>query len=241
MSKDVVVIGLIAAKGAGKDTLAGFLSGFGYQRLAFADALYAEAATAYSTSVEALQVRETKETHQAELAPAFCREPAFAEYCQQWIANKYQEIGLGSAFAAMSPREVLQLWGTWRRETVSPTYWLDRVGAQIKAMPEGSKVVVTDVRYANEASYLAGNGGVLVRVRNGAAEQVALLDTHPSETELRSSPCHLAVDNNGGLDDLKEGAEALAEKIWYILGRPDRESLLSNPSMTEILLDLHAA
>ena len=57
------IIGLSAKKRHGKDTLGALLTAHhGYQRIAFADALYAEVAARYGISVEALQDPATKES-----------------------------------------------------------------------------------------------------------------------------------------------------------------------------------
>lgn len=57
------LIGLSAKKRHGKDTLGALLiAHHGYQRIAFADALYAEVAARYGLSVEALQDPATKES-----------------------------------------------------------------------------------------------------------------------------------------------------------------------------------
>lgn len=57
------LIGLSAKKRHGKDTLGALLvAHYGYQRIAFADALYAEVAVRYGISVEALQDPATKES-----------------------------------------------------------------------------------------------------------------------------------------------------------------------------------
>ncbi len=57
------IIGLSAKKRHGKDTLGALLvAHHGYQRIAFADALYAEVAARYGLSVEALQDPATKES-----------------------------------------------------------------------------------------------------------------------------------------------------------------------------------
>jgi hypothetical protein len=213
--KNVIVTGLVAAKGAGKDTLAGFMADFGYQRMAFADALYAEAAEAYGTTVAALQVRETKETPQASLAPGRCNVAAFAEFCKNWLLEKGRPA---QDDEPLSPREILQLWGTWRRDTISHRYWLDQVARQINALPLGSKVVITDVRYGNEADFIVNEGGVLVRILNIQAEKAAMSDTHPSETELRSRACGLVVDNNGNLAALQAEAARLDEQVAAVMG-----------------------
>lgn len=208
--KKTVIVGLVAAKGAGKDTLALILAQSGYTRIAFADALYSEAAAAYGCTVADMQVRETKETPQARFAPARCSNKEFAEYCLQYLAR---EGRTGGAEEPMSPREVLQQWGTYRRAE-DPEYWLKQVEFVLRR-PEaaGGKYVITDVRYANEASCVESAGGTLVRIRRKTAEDAAAGDKHPSETELRERATRYVVQNSGTVQDLEAEAGRLVLAI----------------------------
>lgn len=208
--KNPVIIGLIAAKGAGKDSLAAAMAALGYTRLAFADALYAEVADAYGCTVADLQVRETKESPQPWLAPAVCRNKDFALYCEGYLAR---EGRTGGRQEPMSPREVLQQWGTFRRQT-DKEYWLKQVENVLRS-PEaaGMKYVITDVRFANEAVRVEALGGALVRIRRKSAEDAAAGDTHPSETELRNRATDYTVDNNGTLMDLEVEALRLVTAV----------------------------
>lgn len=208
--KNPVIVGLIAAKGAGKDSLAAAMAGLGYTRLAFADALYAEAADAYNCTVASLQVRETKESPQLWLSPSVCRNKDFALFCEDYLAA---EGRTGGDQAPMSPREVLQQWGTFRRQT-DKDYWLKQVENVLRS-PEasGMKFVVTDVRFANEATRVESLGGALVRIRRKTAEDAAAGDMHPSETELRSRATRYTVDNNGTLEDLEVAALQLVAAV----------------------------
>lgn len=208
--KKPVIVGLIAAKGAGKDSLAAAMAGLGYTRLAFADALYAEVADAYDCTVADLQVRETKEAPQLWLAPSVCRNKDFALFCESYLAG---EGRVGGDQAPMSPREVLQQWGTFRRLT-DKEYWLKQVENVLRSpQAAGMKYVITDVRFANEATRVESLGGALVRIRRKTAEDAAASDTHPSETELRNRTTDHLVDNNGTLGDLEVEALRLATAI----------------------------
>jgi hypothetical protein len=72
------VIGLLGAKGAGKDTVAGLLSErLGFQCLSFAAALYEEVSSAYGVRVGLLQGRDTKESPLPELRLSNCRDAYF--------------------------------------------------------------------------------------------------------------------------------------------------------------------
>ncbi len=62
------LIGILGLKGSGKDTAAEMLTGCGFTRMAFADALYAEASRSYEVTPHFLARRDTKETSLERLA-----------------------------------------------------------------------------------------------------------------------------------------------------------------------------
>lgn len=72
------VIGLLGAKGAGKDTVAGLLAErLGFRCLSFAAALYEEVSSAYGVRVGLLRGRDTKESPLPELRLSNCRDACF--------------------------------------------------------------------------------------------------------------------------------------------------------------------
>ena len=59
-----------------------------------------------------------------------------------------------------TPRYVMQTFGTdWARNLISPDIWSEYVRRQIPILP--SDVIVTDVRFSNEASMIKEEGGVV--------------------------------------------------------------------------------
>lgn len=206
------VFGLLGVKGSGKDTCAKFLvEEHGFVRVAFADKLYREAAQAYGVTVEFLADRTTKESDLPALALANCRDPGF-------VRAVLAERGWhGSAPAdqmhlPLSPRYVLQLWGTeYRRKRGVDSYWLDQVAQLISADPTKS-YVITDVRFKNEARFIESLGGKLFRIRRPELEAREAADralkgtaAHPSETELLNWPVHRELFNvEGHPESLRE-------------------------------------
>jgi hypothetical protein len=92
---------------------------------------------------------------------------------------------------------------------IDPEYWVEYLkqailSDYINAVP----IVVTDVRYTNEADALGKLGFTLVRIKRGGLttngyttdETRAML--HPSETELDSYPVHHTIRNDGSVLDL---------------------------------------
>jgi hypothetical protein len=60
-------------------------------------------------------------------------------------------------------RPLLQGWGTWRRN-MYPDYWIQKVLAKILNINDCKVVIITDVRFVNEANCIKAVGGTLVRL-----------------------------------------------------------------------------
>lgn len=233
-----LLVGLLGAKGSGKDTAARYLiEGLsangspvaGFRRIGFADALYLEVARAFGVTVEFLSNRDTKETPLRELALENCSDLAFIETVAllegvQLGAVGEQRNDTARMFLAKprSPRFVLQTWGTeYRRRGARgcDSYWLDQVTTVVDASPK-THFVVTDVRFENEAQFIERAGGLLVRVRRPALEAREALEraasgtaAHPSETALLHRTVHAEILNEeGNPDSLRQGLVHLLEQ-----------------------------
>jgi hypothetical protein len=214
------VIGLIGVKGAGKDTAAvTFIKKFGFTRVAFADALYREVAEAFGVTVEFLNNRDTKETALDELKLQNCSNPGFVETALE--VAETQGLRLNPQ-TPLSPRWVLQLWGTEFRRIREgyDSYWLDRVDEVILANPD-KNFVVTDVRFINEAQYISKKRkGRLIRISRPTLEAREALDrktngtaAHRSEVELLAYPTDLVAVNEEG----QPGRLDAVIVSWYML------------------------
>lgn len=163
-----MLVGLCGAAGAGKNTVAEFLTEF--TQLAFADPLYECVSTITGLPVDRLKDRDVKET----VIP--------------WLGK--------------SPRQMLQSMGTeWGRDAIHPEIWI-RI-----AMDRASRhtnVVVTDVRFDNEAQAIVDAGGEVWRVARPGwrclADDAA---SHPSEAGVSDRLIARIIDNSGSLDDLR--------------------------------------
>jgi hypothetical protein len=210
------LIGLLGAKGAGKDTAATLLiERLGFVRTSFADSLYREVAEAFGVTVDFLSRRETKETPLPELALALCKDPQFVEVAAgrrqtKWDWLRIWPFSSYRRFLAkpQSPRWILQLWGTeYRRRSRfgHDLYWLDQVKARIAASPQ-TRFVITDVRFSNEADFVKEEGGLLGRVRRLSLEALeaqarssgTATALHPSETELLTREVDFDLINKEG-------------------------------------------
>lgn len=171
------LIGLSGHKGAGKDSVAAILAiHYGYRRVAFADALKLEV---WKHSVQILG-HVPLDGHTLTL-------PAFLAYIE---AHKHDDPSLPTAW----PRQLLQAWGTMRRDLCGDDYWINTV----QLWPG---VVVTDVRFANEALAISRHGGHLWRVVRPGYDG----DSHISESEMdrHGWMARWTIHNSGTLDDLE--------------------------------------
>lgn len=170
------VIGLIGKKRSGKDTLAGALvEAHDYRRLAFADALK-KAALAANPIVGYRWKR-------LRIVPVRLAEVVAAEGWE--TAKERPEV-----------RGVLQRFGVGLREQDSDV-WVRPIRAAIA--DRTTPVVVTDVRFANEAEMILGMGGRLVRITRPGVDDG---DTHESESALPWIECALTLQNEGTISDL---------------------------------------
>jgi hypothetical protein len=175
------LIGLIGYARTGKDTFAAELvAAYGYRRVAFADPLRA-AAYALNPIVRS---HWDGPIRLAEVVDEIGWERAKDEYPE--VRRTLQHIGQGM------------------RDTVDEDLWLNV--AMDKVDGYGGPVVITDVRYRNEADAIRDRGGVLVRVIRPGARPA---NAHESETALDRMDTDEVVRNVAGLEELREKAHFL--------------------------------
>ena len=99
-------------------------------------------------------------------------------------------------------RPMLQWWGAdFRRHYKGESYWLDKMLAKMKTIAGREVLVITDVRYPNEAELVKGAGGIMIRVER----KTGLEDAHSSENLLDNfEGFDYRLTNNGTIYDLKE-------------------------------------
>ncbi|MGW6855809.1 deoxynucleotide monophosphate kinase family protein [Streptomyces xanthophaeus] len=176
-------IGLIGRARSGKDTVGRMLYDHGgYERVAFADPLKA-AALKLNPIVKSWAHGDGLDTTDVHLSEAVA------------------DVGWEAAKEVREVRRILQELGGAMR-SVDPEIWL-RAGlarAEEVNRTTGRPVVITDVRYPNEAASLARSGFRLVYIDRPG---VPHLD-HESEGALTEDDAAFTITNSGSLDDLKE-------------------------------------
>lgn len=111
-------------------------------------------------------------------------------------------------------RDVLQRFGTEGIRAIWPDTWAQllktRIDRYYKLLPEQyANIVVTDVRFQNEADILRENGFKIVKIKRQAQDD----DRHLSETAQDAIVADFEVENIGGIEDYYEQLEVLLANI----------------------------
>ena len=115
-------------------------------------------------------------------------------------------------------RALLQWWGTDLRRNQDPNYWLKALDAKLEAY-EGSDtlIVVTDVRFPNEAKVIRDRGGLVASVwapTKVRAERLGMTmedleerNRHPSERSMDRYPVDIILVSENGHVRPQQGEE----------------------------------
>jgi len=211
----MILLGLAGAAGSGKDSVADYLvQRYGFIKFSFSDALYREVAEAFGLPDESLlRDRETKEKETPQLAMCNCGDYEFSELVRGMFAPE-DHTEDHTEFTPMSPRWILQVWGTEYRRAQDPNYWVDQAEQWVEAMysfpqyPEHRPqlFVNTSVRFPNEHAWIKELEGNVWHLRREAATRVA---AHVSETPLPVLDGEREIFNNYTLDYLHKGVDQL--------------------------------
>ncbi|WP_205064306.1 hypothetical protein [Streptomyces sp. OspMP-M43] len=107
-------------------------------------------------------------------------------------------------------RRTLQNLGESVR-TADPDFWLRMALDKVATADRWSlPVVVSDVRYANEADALRCAGALMVRIERPGATAGGEAARHVSELDLDAYPADVTIPNTGTLGDLDALVDTLA-------------------------------
>jgi hypothetical protein len=238
-----IILGIEGHKQSGKDTFASRLTERrGYTRIAFADPLRDlllainpvviplrfEGAVRFSESPDLLlldRFREAVETHlgfpggggQDQSVDALLALDPYTVPGER-LTDVIPEVGWDYAKGCLAEvRRLLQRLGTESiREYYGDDIWVNR-GMEIADEVSGP-VVITDVRFPNEADAIKRAGGVLIRITRPDRDTSG--DTaHASETHVDSLPADMEITNDTSIEDLWTKAEAVADAARRIAVR----------------------
>lgn len=138
------IIGLHGPARSGKDTIADYLvATYGFMKFAFSDALYREVANAYGLPDESLLRGDaTKDNTTPRMALDRCNDPVFSELARSAILEAHQGLAFPRSIG-LSPRWVLQQWGTEYRRAQNPDYWVEQGDLWMEAFTGTLKRTVT--------------------------------------------------------------------------------------------------
>lgn len=191
----MLIIGLHGVARSGKDTLYKLLAeeldiDYHVRRDAFADRLKISAMAALGYDKE--------QDDLIELANIL-KEDSISILIVEHTVDKDIEV-----VADLSGREYLQYYGTEaHRDVFNHDFWLDAVLPKSSARNDCDVLIVTDVRFDNEAQRVRDCGGVVWRIRRDEVEKD---DGHASESGISSDLIDYTIDNNGSLEELKQSA-----------------------------------
>jgi len=165
-----MIIGLTGYAQSGKDTLAGMLIGLHkYENRAFAD-----------------PIRKLL----YDMNPIVKGE----DYTVQGVVDGYGWDFAKTAFPEV--RSLLQTLGVGARKLFGDDFW---VSQGLSGLTPGDRVVITDVRFPNEADAIKDLGGQIWRVKRLG---VGAVNSHVSETAMDGYKVDQIFINNGSVDDL---------------------------------------
>lgn len=192
-----MLIGLTGEATVGKDEFADKLvEDHGFVKLGWADPLYKMALTLDPL----LQVRFWDMLANRWLFP------------MQRLSHIVGTLGWTKAKRIPSVRHYLQALGTEAvRENLGEDAWIAATTPVIlKHMRAGRHVVITNVRFANEAERIIALGGHVVRIKRDGVKPV---NDHASDAGLAFGFATEVVDNSGSLDFLRMEAARVFESL----------------------------
>lgn len=205
MSEQITLIGLSGLAGTGKDEAARYLCReYGFVQASFADPI---------RSMALLLLEEAGIDH-------------------AWLTERHLKEQLIEALG-VSGRALLQVLGTEVGRALSQDIWVRHLALRLglapdpcTATPIHDRIVVSDVRFANECAWLRGRGGRLVRLHRSAASPVR---PHVSEQQVLDLPADVDLWNNG---PTLVGLHGLLDGVMADFGIEPRDALdgFSNPS-----------
>lgn len=184
-----MIIALAGRRGSGKDTAAAALTG--YLEIKFASALKSAASVLFG------------------LDPSFfCRNDLKDSPC--------------NALNGSTPRAVLQWLGTDVMQHhlaasglipgIGRGFWASRIIDRIIQMPEGTPIVISDMRFPHELQMLRDRfGSRVVSVRIMRPNTVE--DPHESEQVVDKLPVDYVIANTGSIEDLQKGINTLVRVL----------------------------
>lgn len=154
---------------------------------------------------------------------------ALADPILSMVLALFEETGISETWAiaralkeqpvptlGVSYRRIAQTLGTeWGRQVMGPDFWLRVAAHKLRqARLHEAKVVISDVRFANEAQWVIKQGGVLVRVlRPDLPPLPPDTAAHSSEQHAGALPVRAELLNGASIDALRDRVDDLVRGL----------------------------
>lgn len=113
-----------------------------------------------------------------------------------WEAHKTDPIPF---FNGLSYRELMQSLGAdWGRTTLGDDIWV-KIADQVRASLPDQVMLISDVRYDNEAAFVKQNGGKILHIESPFSQEA---QSHSSELGFDPAYVDVFIKNNGTLEQL---------------------------------------
>jgi dephospho-CoA kinase len=119
------------------------------------------------------------------------------------LKSVVNEYGWDVAKSRNEVRRLMQETGVAARNLFDQDFW---VNAAFKDLDPVERVVVTDVRFRNEADYIKELGGYVWRISRSSVEAV---NNHVSENDLDNYFFDAVITNNSTIEDLHKNIRNL--------------------------------
>jgi hypothetical protein len=202
------IIGVSGFMRTGKDSVASLLAGFGYTKLSFADPLR-------KMAKDIDPYISIKDAHEDVL-------DLFHPLEAVLYSRLLNAIGYERSKEIPDFRRFLQRLGTEGiRNNFGVNAWVNLAMKTIKGAPEGTKFVLPDVRFPNEADAIHALGGAVWRTERPGYEG----GTHPSEAMILEFEPDVILNTDSLLDH--DGTKGLGTLVLEQLGETlPQETLL---------------
>jgi hypothetical protein len=192
------VIGIAGPAGSGKDTAAGFVQTklARHTSYSFARPLKEAVKVLFGWDQKFIDNRDTKET----VDPFWGFSPRQA---MQWLGTEYGRELCGQDVWIKAADKYLETVTGAQTPTFEDVPGIGFV--EMEVLP-ALGLIVSDVRFENEASWVRKNGGLVIHLRREEADEVA---AHKSEAGVGIHPDDAFINNNEGVDVLYEKLEAI--------------------------------
>lgn len=183
------LVGIHGFKQSGKDTTADFfVSEYGYTKYAYANKLKEVLSLLFNIPIELLHGSDEDKNSLTTV---------------RWDKLDVDDCPIIPAHEEfLTIRELMQIFATNICRRHYKDIWIET------AFPKQGRVVVSDVRFQNEAEYIHENNGLIIAVKREAAQG----GSHESEQGIDPELVDAWIDNDGTLEELHA---KIAEVVKY--------------------------